>query len=216
MKEIKITDPIKIISQVDCNVTTTVEDGVRITLFEPKGADIILDVAKWYIDNQNHVWLIMKSYANMVDCVGFYKGKWKNKFHISGLYSMELANMKIVESILIEEAKNKGWETTQVEYNINNNQLWLLTKGGDTIFNGKTGEWSEIIDEKKPLYTNLFEKHSFCKGDEIWRVRFHDLQPILCNPSTSDYNENSSYSEVLSSSKACLDWIYANIGRCRN
>jgi hypothetical protein len=124
--------------------------------------------------------------------------------------------MKEVEVLMMHEAKKKGWETTQVEYNLNNGALWLLTKGGDTIFNGKTGEWSEIIDEKKPLYTNLFEKHLFYKGDEVWRVRFHDLQPLKCNPSTSDYSENESYTEVLSSRKACLNWIYANIGKCRN
>lgn len=181
-KKIEITEKTEIISSLNCEVTMSVVGDTRVILVEPQ--DILLNVGDWYYGGLNCHWLILKSSPNSVECVGFFDGKWKSKFSISGLYSLIPADMSKVKELLIGEAVKRGFKegikihrqdltdeicTTQFEdlKGIYINKAGTVQCFGFKIFCPNTGKWAGII--KEPLYINEHGTEFF-KGDEYWFI----------------------------------------------
>jgi hypothetical protein len=226
MKEIKITEATKIISQVDCNVTMTERDGVRITIFEPKKA--ILRVGEWYVNGTNIILYLGKS--NISDkyiygvgwCCDFSESiflddetdRCVNSWDGDG---WDLANMKEVEKLLIKEAEKRGFKGyTYGIYNDNGETGFYYidaeTSIWRTLLDFQTGKWAEIIEEKKPLYTNSYGTEFF-EGSMCSVVNKHSLQVTnilsLMDVHNYEYAGNDEESEIMTL-KQCYEWILDN------
>ncbi len=127
---------------------------------EPK--DIVLDAYKWYTDGSDY-YLVMESFNNAISCVGFLNGKWKSKYHISGLHSMKPANMEEVKRLLIGEAEkyigNKvkcdtfGHEKEISEISFNNYGVIGIHEGCETVLfrmysdcGTELYKWAQIVE----------------------------------------------------------------------
>lgn len=227
MKQIKITEATKIISELSDKMTVTEEDGMRITIYEPKKEEkTVLEVGKWYTNCNFPIGTHTALYVGDGKGVGFNRKKgWIGEMPVLSPNIWNPANMKEVKKLLISEAEKRGFiigarisrlrdayisKTCRIDcgkLHIENDGLYV---DAVVIFDFKTGKWAEIIPEKKPLYTNTFGTEFF-KGDICFYVRKETLEIIQDSTDSSEeiMGDTNHVSEVMTR-KECYKWISDN------
>ncbi|MDX1365804.1 MAG: hypothetical protein R3243_16485, partial [Arenibacter latericius] len=185
------------------------DNGFAVMEFVPE--EVELEIGRWYCIKQSQevMVLIIEKTDNLYGykAVGFNSwGDW-DKWYAMVPKDWQLADMKEVERLLIQEVEKKGYKKgVKIKSPINNDEYVLnnwgysmntfrkgdLALGGAHIFNGETGKWAEIV--KEPLYINQYGTEFF-EGDEFFNVRLIDLNPMRfrSNPKKGDKN----WSEAL-------------------
>jgi hypothetical protein len=138
--------------------------------------------------------------------------------------------MKEVEKLLIKEAEKyvgnraskidsmhygNGYDPSKftiksVEYNKGCGEVIANYSRCDsfTLFDPKSGKWAEIIEEKKPLYTNSHGTEFF-DGDEHYYVSLDDFEIVKNKLWTEDYKQNHLVTEAMTE-RECHQWIADN------
>lgn len=175
--ETKITLPL------DCDFKITEEAGMRVITFNPVKENPALEVGKWITgksSNDHYLIIDDKTYCILRRERGFELFTNATTPQDASLYKP--ADMQEVKKLLIKEADMRGfkkgvkYENTDgykrvakydAKIHIDSSLICGCLDG--LIFNDRTGKWAEIVEEKKPLYTNSFGTEFF-EGDEYWFI----------------------------------------------
>jgi len=162
-------------------------------------------VGEWWDHNTGTSNLILEIYDNCeIKCVPTYGDASKASFHHISVMACK-SNMKEVEKLLIGEYENKGGKKDVSLFGIH-----LRDLDGNIIFNGNTGLWSEIIEEKKPIYTNSYGT-SFYKGDKYFSVSKSSGEFWDCSNTVDPefFGDTSQDSELLTE-RECHQYLADN------
>ena len=147
------------------NTRVIIEGGVVVfESIEP----IELEVGEWY--EKDH-WIVLKTRETCG--VGFNNDTWMDTMAILS-ERWQPADPEEVTRLLVGEAEKRGFNYDSylihddgVLHGVTNSFIdgWC--------FDSKTGKWAEIIEEKKPLYTNSYGTDWF-EHDTCCKVRLSD------------------------------------------
>jgi len=188
------------------------------------------NVGQWYKSNKvNEIALVLDDEFRHVS---FQDGEFVEASDVVRLpydpkYRWQPADMEEVERLLIKEAGKyignragkidsqlyaKGFnpsefKITSVFYHKHSGEVRAVygdNKESLTLFCPKSGNWAEIIEEKKPLYTNKYGTEFF-EGDYPFFIKKDTLEIIGGNPyitiksddSIGAFSDNVDFSEIM-------------------
>ena len=174
-------------------------------------------------------WYSAKEYVLLqLECgvVGFARGEWyESSIGIPHSIGYVKADMKEVEKLLIKEAEKRGFkkgckfldacdkDSQEAWHNpyFNNHGELICGKGSGLLFYPKTGKWAEIIEEKKPLYTNDYGREYF--GGETYKYVNSSMSIRNGNGVFDEYNFNDDKTlrvDFIGTEQECHRYLYEN------
>jgi hypothetical protein len=207
-------------------------DGVKYRKVEE---GIILEAGKWY-ENNNYgdggsaFALITTEYVHgkRFEAYGWIDGKcFDNVFVGENLtLNWQPANMQEVEKLLIKEAEKMGFKkgvrfnspflACKVNPIIATSDVYFQSgyiqdDEANIIFDFKTGKWAEIIEEKKPLYTNGYGTEYY-GGENYYVVTpSHNVKKSIFTFDQDNLEENGELMrDFVGTERECHRWIDEN------